>query len=107
QPAPRLPPDRALSEVGVRVSDLFGMHGRNLSTRRLAAVTASAAIVPRPPADPGNDDARRRGLRRMRMVATGLLVLAAVVYAVTLGQGGGWGYVHAAAEASMVGAIAD
>ncbi len=52
-------------------------------------------------------DERRRGLRRMRAVASSLLVLAAVVYVATLHRGGGWGYVHATAEASMVGAIAD
>ncbi len=43
----------------------------------------------------------------MRIVATSLLVVAAVVYVVTLGQDGVLGYVNAAAEASMVGAIAD
>ncbi len=43
----------------------------------------------------------------MRAVATGLLVLAAVVYLLTLGEDGFWGYVNAGAEASMVGAIAD
>ncbi|CAN5438089.1 DUF445 domain-containing protein [soil metagenome] len=53
------------------------------------------------------DDVRRSDLRRMRMVATGLLVLAGCIFALTLGQDGGWGYVHAAAEAAMVGAIAD
>jgi uncharacterized membrane-anchored protein YjiN (DUF445 family) len=53
------------------------------------------------------DAVRRRGLRRMRTVATGLLALAAVVYVVTHGHGGFWGYVNAGAEASMVGAMAD
>jgi uncharacterized membrane-anchored protein YjiN (DUF445 family) len=43
----------------------------------------------------------------MRSLALGLLLLAAVVYAATVHAGGGWGYVHAAAEASMVGAFAD
>ncbi len=43
----------------------------------------------------------------MRTVATGLLVVAAVIYLATLHRGGGWGYVNATAEASMVGAIAD
>lgn len=57
--------------------------------------------------DPVADAARRRGLRQMRTIAVGLLVLAAIVYVVTRDQGGGWGYVNAAAEASMVGAIAD
>jgi uncharacterized membrane-anchored protein YjiN (DUF445 family) len=53
------------------------------------------------------DEERRRGLRRMRIVATSLLLLAAVIYLVTLHRDNGWAYVHAAAEASMVGAIAD
>ena len=57
--------------------------------------------------DPAADEARRRGLRRMRTVAVSLLVLAAVVYVATLGQEGFWGFVNAGAEASMVGAIAD
>jgi uncharacterized membrane-anchored protein YjiN (DUF445 family) len=54
-----------------------------------------------------DDLARRDSLRRMRLTATGLLVLAAIVYLLTHGRGGGWGYLHAAAEAGMVGAIAD
>jgi uncharacterized membrane-anchored protein YjiN (DUF445 family) len=53
------------------------------------------------------DAERRRGLRRMRSVAFGLLLIAAVVYILTLHHAGPWGYVHATAEASMVGAIAD
>jgi uncharacterized membrane-anchored protein YjiN (DUF445 family) len=59
------------------------------------------------PADPTTDEARRAGLRRMRALAVSLLLLAAVVYAVTLGEEGAWGYVNAAAEAAMVGALAD
>jgi uncharacterized membrane-anchored protein YjiN (DUF445 family) len=53
------------------------------------------------------DEARRRGLRRMRSLATGLLVFAAIVYFATRGTEGLLGYVNAGAEASMVGAIAD
>ena len=73
---------------------------------------AAAPSTARPPIslstpDPGADEARRQGLRRMRTVAVGLLVLAACVYAATLGQEGFWGFVNAGAEASMVGAIAD
>jgi uncharacterized membrane-anchored protein YjiN (DUF445 family) len=60
-----------------------------------------------PAADTAGDDVRRRALRRMRTLATGLLVVAAVVYALTHDHGGFWGYVNAGAEASMVGAIAD
>ena len=56
----------------------------------------------------GDADAERlRGLRRMQGVALGLLVVAAVVYALTTGEDGALGYVNAAAEASMVGAVAD
>jgi uncharacterized membrane-anchored protein YjiN (DUF445 family) len=57
--------------------------------------------------NPAADAVRRRGLRRMRTVAVGLLAAAAVVYALTLGQDGFLGFVNAGAEASMVGAIAD
>jgi uncharacterized membrane-anchored protein YjiN (DUF445 family) len=57
--------------------------------------------------DPAADVRRRRGLRRMRTLAVGLLVLAAVVYLLTTGDDGVLGFVNAAAEASMVGAIAD
>ncbi|WP_237565719.1 DUF445 domain-containing protein [Ornithinimicrobium cerasi] len=54
-----------------------------------------------------DDETRRAGLRQMRAVATGLLVLMAVIYVLTHGRDGAWGYVNAAAEAGMVGAIAD
>ncbi|MEJ7743651.1 MAG: DUF445 domain-containing protein [Nocardioidaceae bacterium] len=53
------------------------------------------------------DEARRVALRRMRLVAVGLLLLAAVVFIATVNRGGAWAYVHATAEAAMVGAIAD
>ncbi|MFD0483450.1 DUF445 domain-containing protein [Kineococcus sp. GCM10028916] len=53
------------------------------------------------------DDERRSALRRMRTIATSLLVLAAIVYALTIGDTGAMGYVNAAAEAAMVGAVAD
>jgi uncharacterized membrane-anchored protein YjiN (DUF445 family) len=59
---------------------------------------------------PSPADAQRRvGLRRMRLLALSLLVLAAIVYAATLGvrDATGWGYVNTAAEAAMVGALAD
>lgn len=70
----------------------------------MSSTGVSAALVA---GDPAADAQRRRALRRMRCIAVGLLVLAAVVYALTHGQDGAWGYVNAAAEASMVGAIAD
>ncbi|HET6561208.1 MAG TPA: DUF445 domain-containing protein [Marmoricola sp.] len=57
--------------------------------------------------DPRLDHERRSALRRMRTVAVGLLLLAAAVYLLTLGEEGFLGFVNAGAEASMVGAIAD
>ena len=57
--------------------------------------------------DPHADEARVRRLRKMRTLAVSLLILAAVVYLLTLDREGFWGYVNAGAEASMVGAIAD
>jgi len=69
--------------------------------------TTAAASGPLIAGDPAADAARRAGLRRMRTVATGLLVLAAVVYLLTRDRHGFLGFVNAGAEASMVGAIAD
>lgn len=56
------------------------------------------------------DEARATDLRRMKLVATALFVLAAVVFVVArvLEQDQeNWGYVRATAEAAMVGALAD
>lgn len=58
------------------------------------------------------DEEKRRGVRRMKATATGLLVLVALVYvlakwAAAAGAGAWTGYVAAAAEAGMVGALAD
>jgi uncharacterized membrane-anchored protein YjiN (DUF445 family) len=53
------------------------------------------------------DERRRQGLRRMKALATGLFLLAALIFAVTLNQDGSLGFVNAAAEAAMVGALAD
>jgi len=58
-------------------------------------------------ADPDSDVRRRQGLRRMRTLAVALLLFAALVYLLTLGRHGFWGFVNAGAEASMVGAMAD
>jgi uncharacterized membrane-anchored protein YjiN (DUF445 family) len=54
-----------------------------------------------------SDDARRRDLRRMKVLATGLLAVAALGYVLTLGRHGWLGFVNAACEAAMVGAVAD
>ncbi|MEV7567586.1 DUF445 domain-containing protein [Streptomyces tanashiensis] len=58
------------------------------------------------------DEEKSRGVRRMKTLATALLVLVAVIYALaTWARNAGWGawagYVAAAAEAGMVGALAD
>jgi uncharacterized membrane-anchored protein YjiN (DUF445 family) len=53
---------------------------------------------------------RVRALRKMKTIATGLLVVAGAVYVfcVIAGDGhGGWGYVQATAEASVIGGLAD
>ncbi len=58
---------------------------------------------------PPVQQAKLRQLRRMKIVALSALVIAAIVYVVTsiLGPSGWVGYVNSAAEASMVGALAD
>ncbi|NEE06203.1 DUF445 family protein, partial [Streptomyces sp. SID7499] len=58
------------------------------------------------------DEEKQRGVRRMKLTATGLLLLVALVYVLATwaknsGVGGWPGYVAAAAEAGMVGALAD
>ncbi|WP_292602657.1 DUF445 domain-containing protein [Nocardioides sp. REDSEA-S30_B4] len=58
-------------------------------------------------ADHAADVRRAHALRRMRAVALGLLLLAALVFVLTHDRDGFWGFVNAGAEASMVGAIAD
>jgi uncharacterized membrane-anchored protein YjiN (DUF445 family) len=59
-----------------------------------------------------SDDHKRAALRRMKALATGLFLVAALIYVATVLAAGmsalGWvGYVQAAAEAGMVGALAD
>jgi uncharacterized membrane-anchored protein YjiN (DUF445 family) len=53
---------------------------------------------------------KRQGLRRMKLVATSVLVIAAAIYVVAKinEESGAWvGYVRACAEAAMIGALAD
>ncbi len=79
--------------------------------------TAAAPAPPGIPDDPdnpwsGNEAQRGTRLRRMKVVATGLFLLAALVYALTLAVDGPHaegvlGYVQAGSEAAMVGALAD
>ncbi|MCX4550872.1 DUF445 domain-containing protein [Streptomyces sp. NBC_01387] len=58
------------------------------------------------------DEEKRRGVRRMKATATGLLLLVALIFVLATwaehtGSGSWAGYVVAAAEAGMVGALAD
>jgi len=67
--------------------------------------------VPGP--DPATEAARRAELRKHKTIATGLLVIATLIYVAMRwleyqGNPGAWiGYVRAASEAGMVGALAD
>jgi uncharacterized membrane-anchored protein YjiN (DUF445 family) len=73
-------------------------------------VTSTTASTERRVLDSPEDAQRRRDLRRMKAMATGLLVLAAIVFVVArwVEEDQHWaGYVRATAEAAMVGAIAD
>ena len=73
-------------------------------------MTFAPSLVPsrRPGLDPGEaDERRRRALRRMKLLATGLFLVATLIFAVTVNQDGALGFVNAGAEAAMVGALAD
>ena len=76
--------------------------------RRGATGSVRAVSIPVMAAE---DPERRRSLRRMKAFATGLLVAVAIVYLIARSfedEGAAWvGYVRAAAEAAMVGALAD
>ncbi|MEO5824947.1 MAG: DUF445 domain-containing protein [Gemmatimonadales bacterium] len=66
--------------------------------------------TPSRPFGPAEEAARLAALRRMKFAATGLLVLAAVIYVIAhaLEPAHPWlGFVRATAEASLVGGIAD
>ncbi|GAA1034893.1 MULTISPECIES: DUF445 domain-containing protein [Amycolatopsis] len=65
-----------------------------------------------PPGGAAGEEAKRRGLRKMKLVALSFLLGATIVFLLTswaesAGWGGWVGYVRAAAEAGMVGALAD
>ncbi|MFB7216785.1 DUF445 domain-containing protein [Streptomyces sp. NPDC056227] len=80
-----------------------------------SGTAASASARPAPLASfayTAADEEKRRGVRHMKTTATGLLLLVALVYvlatwAKNAGVGGWPGFVAAAAEAGMVGALAD
>ncbi|NJP50695.1 DUF445 domain-containing protein [Streptomyces sp. SBST2-5] len=84
-----------------REQDHTGRQDRSAPAVDRAMTTFSAA-----------DEEKRRGVRRMKLTATGLLLFVALVYvlaklAAAQGAGAWAGYVAAAAEAGMVGALAD
>ncbi|WP_435243230.1 DUF445 domain-containing protein [Streptomyces cucumeris] len=95
------------------------MRGRRDRVEPMDRTTAGEKTHRPPRGGPGGltadtplDEERRRGVRRMKVLATGLLVAVALVYtlakwAASSGAGGWAGYVAAAAEAGMVGALAD
>ncbi|MGW2495485.1 DUF445 domain-containing protein [Streptomyces pseudogriseolus] len=73
-----------------------------------AAPAANRAMTTFSPAD----EEKQRGVRRMKLTATALLLFVALVYVLSKwashqGAGAWAGYVAAAAEAGMVGALAD
>ncbi|MEZ3178313.1 DUF445 domain-containing protein [Streptomyces pimonensis] len=87
------------AETGGREAE--GQHARTGAFANRAMNTFSPA-----------DEEKRRGVRRMKLTATGLLLFVAVVYVLAKwashqGAGSWAGYVAAAAEAGMVGALAD
>ncbi|HEY3477841.1 MAG TPA: DUF445 domain-containing protein, partial [Streptomyces sp.] len=83
-----------------------------MEAARTAGTGGPRGMAPEPGATPETDAARRRGLRRMKLIATGFLLAATLVYGLARwadarGAGAWAGYVAAAAEAGMVGALAD
>ncbi|MFI5807721.1 DUF445 domain-containing protein [Streptomyces sp. NPDC051561] len=87
--------------------------GARKSESRPDGLRKPAPPPPRPPfAFSEADEEKRQGVRRMKATATGLLLFVALVYVLAKwaehsGLTGWPGYVAAAAEAGMVGAMAD
>lgn len=85
----------------------------NLTAPEIAAPPAPAVTPAAPTGFFVDETAKRRDLRKMKTLATGLLAAATAIYLLcrwleSRGGGGEWvGYVRAAAEAGMVGALAD
>ncbi|MBB5795024.1 DUF445 domain-containing protein [Streptomyces caelestis] len=87
-----------------KVEEKVGVRGQHA---RPGAITNRAMTAFSPA-----DEEKQRGVRRMKLTATGLLLFVAVVYvlakwAQNSGAGPWAGYVAAASEAGMVGALAD
>jgi uncharacterized membrane-anchored protein YjiN (DUF445 family) len=95
----------------LRMQDDGGVAHR--PSQRSRPVTRASLAETIAGADFAADAARRRDLRRMKVVALGFLLGATVIFAIgtwwqARGGAPSWvGYVRAAAEAGMVGALAD
>ncbi|MEU5124616.1 DUF445 domain-containing protein [Streptomyces mobaraensis] len=118
-------PETGAAEGASRGSEGPGTGAAVGSSRGSEGPGTGAAAGPSPgPERPGAgtgftyseaDERKRRGVRRMKTFATGLLLAVALVYALAtwakssgaVGAGTWAGYVAAAAEAGMVGALAD
>ncbi|MFB9540202.1 MULTISPECIES: DUF445 domain-containing protein [Streptomyces] len=88
----------------MKVEEKVGVEGQHARP----GVAVNRAMTSFSPAD----EEKQRGVRRMKLTATGLLLFVAVVYilakwAQNSGAGPWAGYVAAASEAGMVGALAD
>jgi len=71
---------------------------------------STPALATPPGETPEDEQARRAALSRMRAVATGLLILAAIIFITVhlfTDQTGVWGFVSRASEAAMIGGLAD
>ena len=93
--------ETAGTEDGTEDRDAAEQHARTGAATNRAMTTFSPA-----------DEEKRRGVRQMKLMATGLLLFVALVYVLAewashQGAGAWAGYVAAAAEAGMVGALAD
>lgn len=88
-------------------------HAQSEHARLVATVCGIMVNMSMPMPAPVDELARRKALRKYKLIATSLLLVAAVIYlacAFTLSRGvaPAWvGYVKAAAEAGMVGGLAD
>ncbi|MCH5671721.1 DUF445 domain-containing protein [Streptomyces gilvus] len=99
---------RSVSTGGARSVPSGGRAGRAGSGGPAGPGTAARAMNTFTAAD----EERQRGVRRMKLTATGLLLFVAVVYVLAKwadnsGAGAWAAYVAAASEAGMVGALAD
>ena len=103
------------SVAGITTGHPNGIMGRVTVVNENGDSVASDQIngLPVPGPSPEAEAERRADLRKHKAIATGLLVLATLVYVLMRwmeyqGNPGRWiGYVRAASEAGMVGALAD